>query len=220
MPPVKARVGFGACFLTMTTAAALLLTWTCWWMAVIGPSVPARRPFFTPNSSVPDIIQQASTVSTEQVFEYALHGGWPTANSALRLLAALLAIASSLLFAYLAACLSEKTTRLSFTGVLALVAFFSFIAFVLDAASLSNARKECNAQKCVTSVPASIINSGNLCKCSPDPWFWFTLVADIVLLVSSVSCLVATFRPLLVTSHAHTAGHPDVDDSFESSTIR
>lgn len=193
----KHRVSFGACFLTMTTAAALLLTWTVWWMAVVGSSAPARRPFYQSGDAVPALISDATDADEVTVFEFALHGGWPTSNSVVRLVASLLAVLASFSFAYLAACLPERPTRMIFTVVLALVSIFSFIAFIMDAMSVASTRNECNAEDCTTSVPQSIIDSSAKCRCSPDAWFYLTMVVDLVLLVSAVACLVFAVLPLV-----------------------
>jgi hypothetical protein len=193
----KQRVTFGACFLTMTTAAALLLTWTIWWMAVVGTSVPARRPFYRPEDKMPALIEEAAKVKSVDVFEYALHGGWPQGNSVVRLLASLIAVGASFSFAYLAACLADRPTRLIFTVVLALVGFLSFIAVILDAISVASTRSECSDGKCTTAVPKAILLTGSICRCSPDAWFYLTIVVDVLLLVSALSCLVFTVLPLL-----------------------
>jgi hypothetical protein len=180
----------------MTTAAALLLTWTVWWMAVVGSSAPARRPFYTPGDAVPALIAAATNAEDVTVFQFALHGGWPTGNSVVRLVAALVAVAASFSFAYLAAFLPERSTRVVFSGVLALVGLFACVAFVMDAISVSSTRSECNAEKCTTAVPQSIIDSGAKCKCSPDAWFYLTILVDIILFVSSAACLVCAALPL------------------------
>lgn len=193
----KQRVSFGACFLAMTTAAALLLTWTIWWLAVVGASAPARRPFYQPAREIPPLIADTTDADEVTVFEYALHGGWPTGNSVVRLLASLLAVLASFSFAYLAALLPDRPTRLVFSGVLAAVALFSFIAFILDTMSVVQTSNQCNAEACTTNVPQAILDAGVKCKCAPDAWFYLTIGMDVVLLGTSLACLLLALAPML-----------------------
>lgn len=180
----------------MITAGALLIAMTVWWMAVVGDSVPARRPFLRPEDQVPTLIEQATTLEAKQIFEYSLHGGWPTGNSAVRLLACIFAVFASFSFAYLASFLKDKQTRLVFLVVLALVVLFSFISFIMDTLSIVRTAKECNDKKCTTAVPAGILNSNVICDCAPDAWFYLTIVLDVLLLISAATCLFFTVRPL------------------------
>lgn len=181
----------------MTTAAALLLTWSLWWMLVIGTSVPARRPFYKSADQLPSLIKRAAKMTSTEVFAFSLHGGWPAANSALRALASLLAVAASFTFAYLAALLPARAARLIFLIVLALVSALAFLAFAMDAASVAKTASECRKRECKSSVPQSILDTGAICKCSPDAWFYLTLFVDLMLLVSAASCLVLTLLPML-----------------------
>jgi hypothetical protein len=191
----SSRVAFGACFLTMTTVAALLLTWTVWWMAVVGSSVPARRPFYQTQRDAPIIITNVSKSAAEDVFQYALPGGWPTANSALRFIASVGAVLASLSFAFVATFATERATRIYFTIVLLCVALFDTASFVIDAVAIATAARECKSGRCVTAVPEVVRLSGNICKCSPDGWFILTLVMDLVLCVSAITCLILSRGP-------------------------
>lgn len=188
------RVTFGSCFLAMATCAALLLTWSIWWVSVVGTSVPARRPFFRRVNNIPTLIQETAKITAEDIFVYALHGGWPAVNSAVRISASFLAIAASLSFAFIAAFTTERLTRFVFSVVLLAVAALSFAAFILDTVSVVKVARECSENKCVTAVPATVLRSDNICKCAPDAWFYLTLIVDVLLFVSAAGCLVLTFK--------------------------
>lgn len=166
-------------------------------MAVVGPSVPARRPFFSPIEEVPALIQKASNFSREQVFQYALAGGWPSSNSALRLVTALQAVLCSFSFAFVASLASARRSRVVFSVCLTVVAVFALVTAILDATSLAKTARECSDRKCVTAVPQDVLDSGSICICSVDAWYYFTLAADIVLLFTAVTCLVLTVVPMV-----------------------
>ena len=179
------------------TCATLLLTWTCWSVAVIGPSVPARRAFFRPVSAVPDLIQEASSHATRPIFAYALAAGWPTPNSAVRLVAAVLGVLCAFSFALLAAVLPPRTARRVFVVALAAVAVAALVAVCLDVASIVKTQGECDREDCVTLVPQGVRESGNTCKCSVDVAFWFTVFVDLVLFASASLCLFLTAYPMI-----------------------
>lgn len=163
-------------------------------MAVIGDSVPARRPFFRPQK-IPALIVEASDVVAEDVFVYALAGGWPGANSAIRLIAGVLSVVAMFSFAFVASVAREKVTRLVFAVVLAATAIAALAAVVADSVVLRKTAAECNARECVTAVPESVLNSENTCRCSPDGWFYSTLGVDVVLMLAATSCLALTIVP-------------------------
>lgn len=196
MAPSKTRVPFGVCFLTMTTAAALLLTWSLWWLVVVGHSVPARRPFYRKVDQLPPLIQDAAEMKSAEVFEFALHGGWPRANSAARLLASVVAVGASFSFAYIAALLPERVARGVFCGVLSVVACLALGALVMDTVSVVRTSRECSSRKCRTAVPQAILDAASICKCSTDAWFYLTLFVDVLLMLSAVVCLFLTLMPL------------------------
>ncbi len=203
---MKKHVWFGACFLVMSTAGALLLTWSIWWLAVVGPSVPARRPFFAPAQEVPALVAGSSsaTKGTPVVFRDVLAGGWPTSNSVVRVVAAALAVCASFSFAFVATLARERTTRVLFGAVLGLTALTAAAAFALDMVALIRTTLECNMGKCETNVPRVLLQDATLrCICSPDGWFWVTLTVDFVLMASAVACLALTLRPLLAKREAY-----------------
>lgn len=188
---------FGVSFLFMSTTAALLLTWTVWWAAVVGTSVPARRPFFRTQDQVPDLIQRSTDATVEDVFEYSLHGGWPAANSAVRLIASLLGIGASVSFSLIATIASEQKTRTTFSVILFLISLFGLLSFILDTVAIVRTASECRSGNCVTSVPDFVRLSSTICKCSVDGWFYLTVFVDLILCVAALSCLVLTISPLL-----------------------
>lgn len=161
--------------------------------------MPARRPFFENADPVPRLVQDASNRATRQeVFKYSFAGGWPSPNSYVRILAGFLAVLASFSFAFIATLVSERGTRLTFTGVLVTTAITALAAIVLDAMSLAKTAAECSAKKCVTALPEEVTKAKGLsCLCAPDGWFWVTLGVDVVLFVSAVTCIVLTVKPLL-----------------------
>lgn len=181
----------------MQTAGALLLTWSIWWVVVVGSSVPARRPFFKMVEEVPSLVRNGATGGKREVFEYVLAGGWPTQNSALRISAASLAVVASFSFAFIATLLRERTTRSIFAVILALTSACAAAATALDALSLARTAMECAQRKCVSEVPPVVAKSTVQCMCAPDGWFWVTLAVDSVLLAAALACLALTVRPLL-----------------------
>lgn len=161
-------------------------------MAVVGPSVPARRPFFRPQSEVPSLIMEASQFAARRIFVYSLAGGWPSGNSAARLIASLLAVSCAFSFALIASLTSQRLSRITFCALLSLTALVALIAAIMDTASLVKTAKECGDEACVTAVPQEVLDSGNTCKCAVDGWFYGTLIADVVLLSTAVICLILT----------------------------
>lgn len=159
--------------------------------------MPARRPFYRSVSEVPTLIQSASTFASTPIFTYSLAGGWPTFNSIIRLCASLLAVLSAFSFALIAAITRDVIARRLLSTILLLVALLSLAAGVLDVISIIKTASECADQKCRSAVPDIVVASGNVCKCSVDGWFYFTVIIDCVLLVTAVVCLVVTLRPLV-----------------------
>lgn len=164
---------------------------------MVGPSVPARRPFYRPKSAVPDLIQEASNYAAAPVFVYSLAGGWPSSNSAIRLIASLLAVFCSFSFAFIASVASQRRSRVIFSICLSVTALFTAIAIILDIVSIVKTAGECRDGKCVTSVPEVVLISRNICECSVAWWFYCTLLADVVLLVSASTCLGLTLYPMI-----------------------
>lgn len=186
----------------MSTAGALLLTWSIWWLAVVGPSVPARRPFFAPPQQVPALVASTTTAtssSNAEVFRDVLAGGWPTVNSVVRVVAAALAVIASFSFAFIATLARERTTRILFSIILGLTALTATGSFVLDMLSLIRTTIECNTRSCVTLVPITLLQDTTIkCLCSPDGWFWVTLTVDFVLMISAIACQYLTLVPLVM----------------------
>jgi len=131
------------------------------------------------------------------VFKNVLPGGWPKANSAVRLVAAIFAVLAAFSFAFIATLAHEKTTRYIFTGVLFITVISSIASTIMDILALTKTSMECTARECVTFVPEYIKLSKAKCQCAPDGWFWVTLGVDAVLLISASTCLVLTVKPLL-----------------------
>lgn len=166
-------------------------------MAVVGPSVPARRPFFREGGEVPALIKEASDHAQEPVFQFALVGGWPSLNSIVRLLTSLLAVLCSFSFAFVASLLSARRSRFIFTIALAVVTVFAVITVILDSSSLAKTANECEEGRCVTAVPDEVLNSSSRCICSVDAWYYFILGTDGIMLLTSVTCLVLTAIPMV-----------------------
>lgn len=160
--------------------------------------MPARRPFFEAATEVPPLLGAAVAAEKREVFQYVMFGGWPTANSAARVIAAVLAVGASFSFAFIATLTRERVTRSIFAVVLVLTSAAAVAATTLDALALARTTVECAARKCVSEVPRAVLNTpSHRCKCSPDGWFWVTLGVDAVLLAAALSCLALTVRPLL-----------------------
>ncbi|CAN8066206.1 unnamed protein product [Agarophyton chilense] len=193
----KTHFCFGASFFVLATCGTLLLTWTCWWLWIVGPSVPARRPFYNSLSDVPPLVREASSYSSEPIFMYSLAGGWPTRNSIVRLLASALAVLCSFSFSFVATIASQAVARLTFCTVLVCTTVVSLVAAGCDLASIISTARECAASECRTEVPKQILDTGHICQCNVDGWFYFTLLADIVLFVSAICCVVLTIVPIL-----------------------
>lgn len=164
---------------------------------MVGPSVPARRPFFELSSSIPSLVRNASDYSSKPVFQYSLAGGWPTRNSVVRLLASAFAVLCSFSFAFIAAVTSQRVARLTFCTVLLSTVVFAAIAAGCDLASIISVAKECATQNCRTEVPRKVLESNHVCICSVAGWFYFTLFADVVLLASAISCLTFTLSSMI-----------------------
>ena len=187
----------------MSTAATLLLTWSLWWLFVVPDSVPARRSFFQPLPDVPQLVAEASEFAknTRQSFVYSLAGGWPTLNTALRVTATLIAMISSLSFAFIATLTREKTTRSVFAIALFIVSGFALSAAITDSITLHRIGEECDQEKCQTAIPDDLgedlkaIQDQLVCECSPDAGFWVTLAMDYVMTVSAITCLGITIVP-------------------------
>lgn len=200
---MKRYVVFGVCFLLMSTAATLLLTWSLWWLFVVPDSVPARRSFFRQLADPPQLIADASSFArnTRSLFVYSLAGGWPTLNSALRITATVIAMIASLSFALIATVMREKTTRIIFTFALLVVSLLALSSSITDSVALHKVRKECAQEKCTSAIPSDLspsIAEGQKdfrCECTPDAWFWVTLSMDYVLSLSAITCLGITIVP-------------------------
>lgn len=194
----KTRFIFAVSFFFLATCGTLLLIWTSWWLAVIGHSVPARRPFFTPVSNVPPLVVTAADREIEKIFTFSLAGGWPRVNSALRFIAAFAAVLCSFTFAFLASLASPRVSRTIFCAGLALVAVFATLAAVVDLVALVRTARECSRNECITAVPEQVLNSNAVCECSVDAWFYFTVGTDVLLAASALFCLVLTLVPMLL----------------------
>lgn len=173
-------------------------------MAVVGPSVPARRPFFRPQSQVPQLIRNASQeFADKDIFVYSLQGGWPTANSIFRLVASLLTVLATFSFSFIASLSPPTTTRRIFVFALLTIAVLIFLAAILDVISIGNTARECSNQECTSAVPDVVLDSGNKCKCHVNGWFWFTLAADLVVFAAALVCGVLVARPMLAAQVAN-----------------
>lgn len=158
--------------------------------------MPARRPFFSPLSSVPELVQIASN-QTGPVFVYSLSGGWPTSNSALRLLASLGAVLCSFSFAFIASLATQRFARRVFAVCLTLVALLAAVSACLDVAMIVKVARECSKEECTTLVPDVVLESGNICKCGVDSWFYFTVAIDLVIFGTALICLALTVVPMI-----------------------
>lgn len=179
------------------------MTWTCWWMRVVGPSVPARRPFFRPSSDVPSLARNASNYADEDVFVYTLAGGWPTINSVFRILPSLLAMIASFSFALIAMFASHRLARKIFSVTFLVLAVLALVAAILDSIAIATASSECAKKNCVTSVPKIVRDSSVICKCAVEGWFFLTLVADVILLGNALICFVLTVKPSFAANVAY-----------------
>lgn len=90
---------------------------------------------------------------------------------------------------------SPKISRVIFGAGLGLVVVFGAMASIADTVSLVRTARECARNECVTAVPQSVIDAGDICRCSVDPWFFFTIGVDVVLTVSAMFCLLLTLVP-------------------------
>lgn len=159
--------------------------------------MPARRPFFRPLSSIPDLVKTASKHTARPVFAYSLAGGWPSSNSALRLLASLGAVLSSFSFAFIASLATQRFARRVFAVCLSLVALLAAVAACLDIAMIVKVARECSKEECTTLVPDEVMKSSNVCRCGVDAWFYFTVAVDLMLFGTALVCLALTVVPMI-----------------------
>lgn len=185
------------------TTGTLLLTWSCWWVRIIGPSVPARRPFFRPAENVPELARTASNYTNEDVYVYTLAGGWPTFNSVIRIFVSSLALLSSFSFAIIALFATHRTSRRLFSLIFFIIAVVSLAAAICDTVAIATAGNECSKSRCVSSVPDIVKEADVICKCAVEGWFYLTLLADVILLCSSITCFILVVRPALAVSIAY-----------------
>lgn len=164
-------------------------------MSTVGSSVPARRPFFKPDAEVPALIKKASAFATDPIFVYSLAGGWPTINSVIRLITSLIAVISAFSFAVIATLLPKETTRRIFAYTLLLLSILALACGILDALAIARVGIECSRRECKTGVPNIVLNSGNICSCSVEGWFFITLLADGVLMFTALVCCILTAHP-------------------------
>ena len=165
-------------------------------MAIVGPSAPARRPYFR-NVDLPRLVANASKDAKEPVFVYSLTGGWPSANSAVRLIASISAVLCAFSFALIASLTSQKISRITYCVLLSITAFFAIIAAIMDSISIAITAGECSNKKCQLAVPDTVLNSGNLCDCSVGGWYYFTVVADFILFAAAITCLVLVAKTIV-----------------------
>lgn len=158
--------------------------------------MPARRAFFREATSVPTLIQTASDHAGQPILVYALSGGWPTSNSSVRLLASLAAVLCAFTFAFIAALAAGSVARKVFAAALAVVALLAAVVTCMDVAAIIRTASECAREECQTLVPDHVLESGHVCRCSVDPWFYFTAAVDLVLLAAAGVCLALTVVPM------------------------
>lgn len=180
----------------------------------MGSSAPARRPFFKPDAEVPNLIKKASEFATDPIFVYSLTGGWPQVNSIIRLITSLLAVLSSFSFAAIATLVSKQKARRIFASTLLVLSILALAAGILDALAIARVSIECSRHECKTGVPDIVLNSGNVCSCSVEGWFFITLLADCVLMFTSLVCCILTAHPRF----APAVSEGFVDPSRESQT--
>lgn len=185
------------------TTGTLLLTWSCWWVRIIGPSVPARRPFFRPAENVPELARLASNYTDVDIFVYTLAGGWPTFNSVIRIFVSSLALLSSFSFALIALFATHQTSRRLFSLTFLIIAIVSLAAAICDTVAIATTGIECSKSKCVSSVPDVVKQAEVVCRCAVEGWFYLTLLADVILLVSSITCFILVVRPAFAVSVAY-----------------
>lgn len=165
-------------------------------MAIVGPSAPARRPYFK-EVDLPRLVADASKDAKEPVFVYALTGGWPSANSAVRLIASISAVLCAFSFALIASLTSQKISKITYCVLLSITAFFAVIAGVMDSISVGITARECSNKKCELAVPDIVLNSGNFCDCSVGGWYFFTVVTDFILLAAATTCLILVAKTIV-----------------------
>lgn len=163
-------------------------------MASIGPSVPARRPFFKPAGNLPELIEDV-TLTELPIYVYTLQGGWPTFNSVVRLLSSSIAVTSSFSFALIATRMPERPARRVISTMLFIIMWLSIVASILDAVAIARTATECSREKCTLSVPDIVIESGNTCVCNVAGWFYVTLLSDVVMACNALICFILTVRP-------------------------
>lgn len=153
------RTLFSLAFLVVAATSSLLLTWSIWWLATVGTSVPARRPFFLPGETPPSLIAQAASAATAAappapVFQYSLAGGWPAAASALRLAASGVGVSGALTYALVGTYGRAGLARAVIGGGMAGVAGLATAAAVTDGVAIGRARSECAARRRRRACPA------------------------------------------------------------------
>lgn len=196
------RTLFSLAFLVVAATSSLLLTWSIWWLATVGTSVPARRPFFLPGETPPSLIAQAASAATAAappapVFQYSLAGGWPAAASALRLAASGVGVSGALTYALVGTYGRAGLARAVIGGGMAGVAGLATAAAVTDGVAIGRARSECAARRCVTALPPGVGDNGEFCVCGVGAFYWITLGTDVALAAGATVGAVVTLGGVL-----------------------
>ncbi|GAB0495055.1 hypothetical protein MMPV_006352 [Pyropia vietnamensis] len=195
------RTLFSLAFLVVTATSSLLLTWSIWWLATVGTSVPARRPFFLPGESPPTLIARASpssaTTSPAPVFQYSLAGGWPAAASGLRVAASGTGVVGALTYALVGMYARAGVARGVIGGGLGCVAGLATATTVVDGIAIGRARSECAARECVTALPPGVGDNGEFCVCDVGAFYWITLGTDAALAIGAAVGAVVTLSGVL-----------------------
>ncbi|KAK1857729.1 hypothetical protein I4F81_000344 [Pyropia yezoensis] len=189
-PPIMgatSRTLFSLAFLVVAATSSLLLTWSIWWLATVGTSVPARRPFFLPGETPPTLIAAASesSASPTPVFQYSLAGGWPAAASGLRVAASGVGVVGALTYALLGTYARAGVARAAIGGGLGAVTGLAAASAVVDGIAIGRARSECADRACVTALPPGVGDNGEFCVCDVGAFFWITLGTDVALAVGA-----------------------------------
>lgn len=182
------RTLFSLAFLVVAATSSLLFTWSIWWLATVGTSVPARRPFFLPGETPPTLIAAASdsssaaaAASPAPVFQYSLAGGWPASASAVRVAASGAGVLGALTYALVGTYAPAGVARAVIGGGLGSVAGLAAASAALDGVAIGRARAECADRACVTALPPGVGDSGEFCVCDVGSFYWITLGTDVAL---------------------------------------
>jgi len=184
------RTLFSLAFLFVAATSSILLTWSIWWVATVGTSVPARRPFYLPGDVPPPLIAASSPTAAvtatdpTDVFQYSLAGGWPAAASGLRIAASGAGVVSTLTYALVGSYAPAGAARTVIGGGLTVVAGLATASAVVDGLAIGTARTECADRQCTTAVPPGVGSDGEFCVCSVGPWYYITLSTDVALAVA------------------------------------